>query len=139
MQEITINFNRLGKKIEEIFMNINTNVGVRIVHENNQPWIYIVFGKTNIRSTIRIYPTDNDDVYIYAIGNRQQNIIAAKLLERFTHDLENILILFEKNIITAPIDALPEFKKQRQMEIANIEDKIEEIDKNLTALPMMSL
>ena len=113
MQEVINNFNKLEKKIEEIFININTNARVRIVHETIHPGIYIVFGKANIRSTIRIYPSDKENEFIYAIGNSQKNLSTTELLERFPNDLENILTLFERNITTAPIDALPEFKKKK--------------------------
>jgi len=135
MQEVISNFNKLEKKIEEIFININTNARVRIVHETIHPGIYIVFGKANIRSTIRIYPSDKENVFIYAIGNSQKNLSTSEILERFPNDLENILTLFERNITTAPIDALPEFKKQRQMDLVHNENKIDEEDKHLTTLP----
>ena len=114
--QITDNFTKLEQKIENIFFTINSNSNVKLVRASEGPGLYVIFGKPGIRSSIRIYQTNQDNIYSYAIGNSQRSIDQTELLKIFPSDLKNVLFLFERNISTAPINELPDFKKKRQEE-----------------------
>ena len=114
--QITDNFTKLEQQIENIFFTINSNSNVKLVRASEGPGLYVIFGKPGIRSSIRIYPTNQENIYSYAIGNSQRNIDQTELLKIFPSDLKNVLFLFERNISTAPINELPDFKKKRQEE-----------------------
>ena len=82
-------YTNLEENIINIFNQINKNENVRYLKPKEGKGLYIVFGKLEIRSSIRIYPTKDNNNFSYAIGNKQYII----------KDSEIILLMSEKSIL----------------------------------------
>ena len=64
-------FIQLESDIKKIINRSTQNSEIQILKSENGEGLYVVFGKLEIRSSIRIYPTTSADYFSYAIGNKQ--------------------------------------------------------------------
>ena len=106
----------LENKIKKIINALTENSEIQILKSENGEGFYVVFGKLEIRSSIRLYPTSSDDHYSYAIGNKQFKLTFEEVLRRFQRDFKSVLYNFNKNMLTSPIDELIKFKEDRVQE-----------------------
>ena len=110
-------FNDLEEKIYNIFYALNTRKEIYITWPKNRCGIQVIFGDTNIRSSIRIYPTKTDFIFFYAYGNTLKYLKGGELEEQFRSDFTQTLYNFENNITTAPIEELIQWQQTRQWQI----------------------
>jgi len=106
-------FAYLENEIKKIINELTENSEIHIVKPENGEGLYVVFGKLEIRSSIRLYPTTSDDHYSYAIGNKQFKLTYEEVLKRFQREFKSALYNFNKNMHTSPIDELIKFKEER--------------------------
>ena len=108
-------YTNLEENIINIFNQINKNENVRYLKPKEGKGLYIVFGKLEIRSSIRIYPTKDNNNFSYVIGNKQYILKDSEILSRFKDDFDKILHNYENNISTAPIEELINFTNERKI------------------------
>ena len=106
------NFYKLEKNIIHLFSQINSNNKIYISKPSQGLGLHIVFKNENIRSSIRIYGTNKENVFIYAVGNKQQYLLSDELLQKFYHDFKIIKYNFDNHIFTRPIDKLIQQQKE---------------------------
>ena len=106
------NFYKLKKNIIHLFSQINSNNKIYISKPSQGLGLHIIFKDENIRSSIRIYGTNKENVFLYAVGNKQQYLLSDELLQKFYHDFKIIKYNFDNNIFTRPIDKLIQQQKE---------------------------
>ena len=109
---VTEEFIQLESDIKKIVNKATQNSSIQILKSENGEGLYVVFGKLEIRSSIRIYPTTSVDYFSYAIGNKQFKLTYEKILERFQRDFKDVLDNYNENKHTSPIEELIKFKEE---------------------------
>ena len=84
-------FIQLESDIKKIINRSTQNSEIQILKSENGEGLYVVFGKLEIRSSIRIYPTTSADYFSYAIGNKQFKLTYEQIIERFQIDFKDEL------------------------------------------------
>ena len=130
--EVIDKFSSLQREVQQKFIDINKNPNVKLYFLSNGKGIYIIFGKLAIRSSIRIYPSNNPDIFSYAIGNKQFDINSEEIINRFTKDYQEIIQNFENNVSSAPIEELIKFTNDRKI---NQNELPQDLESQLLNLP----
>ena len=119
-------FIQLESDIKKIINRSTQNSEIQILKSENGEGLYVVFGKLEIRSSIRIYPTTSADYFSYAIGNKQFKLTYEQIIERFQIDFKDVLDNYNENKHTSPIDELIKFKEERFQEFKDQKDQEKE-------------
>ena len=99
-------FETIKEEIKYLFHKLNTCRDVFIDYPSNKLGIQIIFNYHHIRSSIRIYPTNQVNLFLYAFGSQQQYLSKTSLLHNFKNDFIKATYNHKHNIFTAPIEEL---------------------------------
>ena len=106
------NYLTLEKNLIHLFQHINKSKEIYIRKPDQRLGLHIIFKHQDIRSSIRIYPTNKDNLFIYAVGNTQKYLGKDDVLQHFYDDYKKIKINFDQNLYSRPIDELIKLQQE---------------------------